>query len=285
MANDISGCTANTHTRQVAAQTDLTTGRTPDRGDTIRLLAQQFESLLLGQMLRDMQSQDNKAQEGGFGGALTETIYGELASVLTKAGGIGLATSLEDAMARTTPGAETTDAIVGGMPTLPTLRQHSPWLPTGPVAIALDPDRVSSAYGVRRDPISGTSRMHQGIDIPMANGDDVRSLKSGTVVESQTRGGYGQTVVVDHGDGLTTRYAHLSSRHVQVGDTVAAGQIVGLAGQTGRATGPHLHLEVRSHGVAIDPMSQNAERLLATPLPGTEKNPGAADDDPDGVSQ
>lgn len=284
MANDISGCTTAAHARQVA-QTDLTAGRTPDRGDTIRLLAQQFESLLLGQMLRDMQSQDNKAQDGGFGGALTDTIYGELATVLTKAGGIGLATSLEDVMARTTPGAEPSEAIVGGLPTMPTLRQHSPWLPSGPVAIALDPDRISSAYGVRRDPISGASRMHQGIDIPMAHGDDVRSLKGGTVVESQTRGGYGQTVVVDHGEGLTTRYAHLSSRQVQVGDTVTAGQIVGLAGQTGRATGPHLHLEVRSNGVAIDPMSLDAERLLGAPAPGTEKNPGAADDDPDGVSQ
>lgn len=285
MANDISVCSTNAPTRPAAATTDLTTGRAPDRGDTIRLLAQQFESLLLGQMLRDMQSQDNKAQEGGFGGALTETIYGELASVLTKAGGIGLATSLEEAMARTTPGAEPSEAIAGGVPTMPTLRQHSPWMPTAPVAITLDPDRVSSAYGVRKDPISGTTRMHQGVDIPMAHGDDVRSLKGGTVVESQTRGGYGQTVVVDHGEGLTTRYAHLSSRQVQVGDTVAAGQIVGLAGQTGRATGPHLHLEVRSNGVAIDPMSLDAERLLASPVPGTEKNPGAADDDPDGVSQ
>lgn len=285
MAHDISACTTNAHTRQVAAQPDLTTGRAPDRGDTIRLLAQQFESLLLGQMLRDMQSQETKAQDGGFGGALTETIYGELANVLTRSGGIGLATSLEDAMARTTPGAEPTDALTGGTPVVPMLRQHSPWLPTGPVAIALDPDRVSSAYGMRRDPISGASRMHQGIDIPMATGDDVRSLKGGTVVESQSRGGYGQTVVVDHGDGLTTRYAHLSARHVQVGDTVTAGQIVGLAGQTGRATGPHLHLEVRANGVAIDPMSLDAERLLATPPGATEKNPGAADDDPDGVSQ
>lgn len=275
MANDISSRTTNAHSRQVAAQTDLTTGRPPDRGDTIRLLAQQFESLLLGQMLRDMQSQDTKAQEGGFGGALTDTIYGELATVLTQSGGIGLATSLEDAMARTTPGAEPADAIVGGVPTIAAIRQHSPWLPTGPFAIALDPDRISSAYGVRRDPLTGATRMHQGVDIPMAAGDDVRSLKGGTVVESQTRGGYGETVVVDHGDGLTTRYAHLSARHVQVGDAVTAGQVVGLAGATGRATGPHLHLEVREHGVAVDPMS----------LAGTEKTSGAVDDDPDGVSQ
>jgi murein DD-endopeptidase MepM/ murein hydrolase activator NlpD len=127
--------------------------------------------------------------------------------------------------------------------------------------------------------------MHHGVDIPMATGDDVRSLQGGTVTESQVRGGYGQTIVVDHGDGLTTRYAHLSARHVQVGDTVAAGQVVGLAGQTGRATGPHLHLEVREHGVAIDPMGLDAGRLLGNVLLGTEKYAGTADDDPDGVSR
>jgi murein DD-endopeptidase MepM/ murein hydrolase activator NlpD len=285
MANDVSICSTNAHTRDTAVTNTTTAGRAPDPGDTVRLLAQQFESLLLGQMLRDMQPKSSGEDGVGFGGALTETIYSELASVLTKAGGIGLATSLEDAMARTTPGAEPADAIISGMPTMPTLRQHSPWLPGGPIAIGLDPDRVSSAYGVRRDPISGMSRMHQGVDIPMATGDDVRSLQGGTVTESQIRGGYGQTIVVDHGDGLTTRYAHLSARHVQVGDTVTAGQVVGLAGQTGRATGPHLHLEVRENGVAIDPMGFDAGRLLGNVTPGTEKNAGTADDDPDGVSR
>jgi murein DD-endopeptidase MepM/ murein hydrolase activator NlpD len=285
MANDFSVCSTNAHTRESAAPGDLTTGRAPNHGDTVRLLAQQFESLLLGQMLRDMQPKSSGEEGAGFGGALSETIYSELATVLTKSGGIGLATSLEDAMARTTPGAEPTDAIVGGLPTLPTLRQHSPWLPGAPIALGLDPDRISSAYGVRRDPISGASKMHQGVDIPMATGEDVRSLQGGTVTESQTRGGYGQTIVVDHGDGVTTRYAHLSARHVQVGDTVAAGQVVGLAGQTGRATGPHLHLEVRENGVAIDPLSLDAGRLLGNVLPGTEKNAGTADDDPDGVSR
>jgi murein DD-endopeptidase MepM/ murein hydrolase activator NlpD len=122
-------------------------------------------------MLRDMKPKNSGEEGVGCGGALTETIYSELATVLTKAGGIGLATSLEDAMARTTPGAEPTDVVIGGMPTMASLRQHSPWLPGGPIAIGSS-DRISSAYGVRRDPISGSSRMHQGVDIPMATGDD-----------------------------------------------------------------------------------------------------------------
>jgi murein DD-endopeptidase MepM/ murein hydrolase activator NlpD len=258
-------------------------GQPPGHADTVRLLAQQFESLLLGQMLRDMQSETQRAEGGAFGGPLTDTIYGELANALVRAGGIGLATSLEDAMARTTPGGDPAGAATVG---LPDLRQHSPWLPSGPIMVSpLDPDRVSSAYGQRSDPLTGATRVHHGVDIPLATGEDVRSLKGGTVVESQERGGYGQTIVVDHGDGLTTRYAHLSARHVGAGDRVAAGQVLGLAGQTGRATGPHLHLEVRMDGASIDPLGPESSRLLGNLLPGTEQIPQTADDDPDGVSR
>ena len=90
MANDVSICSTNAHTRDTAVANTATAGRAPDPGDTVRLLAQQFESLLLGQMLRDMQPNSSGEDGVGFGGALTETIYSELAGVLTKAGGIGL---------------------------------------------------------------------------------------------------------------------------------------------------------------------------------------------------
>lgn len=263
-----------------AAAAALPRATPPDRGETLRLLAAQFESLLLGQMLRDMQADTRRSEEsGGFSG-LSDTIYSELAVALVKGGGVGLATSLEDALARTTPGGPA-EAIAAGAPAVP--RAFSPWMPEGPVAMAIDPERVSSAYGWRQDPIAGGARMHHGIDIPMAAGADVRSLQGGTVVESQERGGYGHTIVVDHGDGLTTRYAHLLARHVQVGDSVSAGQVVGLAGQSGRATGPHLHLEVRADGRSIDPLGEESARRLGALPPGTEKNPGPADDDREGV--
>lgn len=248
-------------------------GQAPDRLETVRLLAQQFESLLLSQMLRDMQTETSRSEGGSFGGALTDTIYGELAGALVRAGGLGLATSLEDAMVRTTP---TPLAPAAASPRPSPSPSPSPWLPHGPVNTMLDPARVSSAYGMRSDPLTGAARMHHGVDIPMAEGEPVQNLKAGIVTESGVRGAYGQTVVVDHGGGLTTRYAHLSARHVTVGESIGAGQVLGLAGQTGRATGPHLHLEVRSHGVSIDPRNV---------WPGTEKSAAAADDDRDGVSR
>jgi murein DD-endopeptidase MepM/ murein hydrolase activator NlpD len=263
-----------------AVQPGLTQGQAPDRGETLRVLAAQFESLLLSQMLRDMQA-ESKGAEGNMFGGLTDTMYSELAGALVKAGGIGLATSLESAMARTTPGAEVPDAIANGE--APPMRQYSPWLPEGPLSLALDPDRISSAYGVRRDPISGVEKMHAGVDIPMLVGADVRTLKGGTVVTSENVPGYGQTIVVDHGDGLTTRYAHLSARHVQEGDRVATGQVVGLAGQTGRTTGPHLHLEVREHGRAIDPFGPDAGRHFGNVAAAPQHLASPADDDRDGV--
>lgn len=236
----------------------------PSRTDTLRQLAQQFESMLLTQMLRDMQSELGEGAMGsGFGGQLTDTIYGEFASALTKSGGFGLASSLEGALARTTPGSPMTEAIEGGDAVSPeVVRQFSPWLPEAPVAVPITADRISSAYGQRRDPITGHSRMHKGIDIPMAEGDEVRSLKGGVVIASGDQGAYGQTIVIDHGDGLTTRYAHLSARNVQIGETVDAGTTIGLAGRTGRATGAHLHLEVLTDGAAIDPLGHEATRRL-----------------------
>jgi murein DD-endopeptidase MepM/ murein hydrolase activator NlpD len=245
----------------------------PNRAETIKHLAAQFESMLVSQMLREMQKESDESDSGGFGAALTDTMYGEMGNSIVSAGGLGLATSLEDAMARTTPGGNPATAGAGIPNPMP--RVYSPWLPEGSTSFALDPERVSSAYGVRKDPIDGDTRMHKGIDIPLAQGVDIRSVKSGTVIESDTRNGYGNTIVIDHGNGVTTRYAHLSAREVSVGDRVTAGQSLGRAGQTGRATGPHLHLEVRKDGVAIDPLGSMATELLGRRI---ERNSVSADD-------
>ena len=241
----------------------------PRLPDTIRRLAQQFESLLLAQMLRDMQPSTESADAGmNFGGPLADTLYSELATSLARVGGFGLAASLDDAIARTNPTPPSPEA-----PTVPA----APLRDGGFTPLPAVATRISSAYGVRRDPLSGGSRLHKGIDIPMGHGDDVRSVQAGTVVESTERTGYGQTIVLDHGNGLTTRYAHLSARRALEGDQVAAGQVLGLAGQTGRATGTHLHFEVRSRGEAIDPLGSVAAQLLQS-SPGAIQHLAAAAD-------
>lgn len=117
--------------------------------------------------------------------------------------------------------------------------------------------RVSSFYGARSKPLPSANAFHHGIDFAAKRGTPVLASAAGKVVESsalhdgQTK--YGQVIVIDHGDGLRSMYAHLDRRSVRVGDTVAAGEAIGLSGATGRVTGPHLHLEVQRHGEHVDP--------------------------------
>jgi len=111
----------------------------------------------------------------------------------------------------------------------------------------------TSGFGIRSDPFLGRPAMHTGLDFRAQTGDPVRATANGKVVSSGWSGGYGRMVEIDHGNGLSTRYGHLSEINVKVGDTVKIGQVIGEVGSTGRSTGPHLHYETRIDGEAVDP--------------------------------
>ncbi|MCP3382907.1 MULTISPECIES: M23 family metallopeptidase [unclassified Bradyrhizobium] len=111
----------------------------------------------------------------------------------------------------------------------------------------------TSGFGVRSDPFLGRPAMHTGLDFRAATGDPARVTANGKVVSAGWSGGYGRMVEVDHGNGLSTRYGHLSEINVKVGEIVKIGQVIGLVGSTGRSTGPHLHYETRIDGEAVDP--------------------------------
>ena len=113
--------------------------------------------------------------------------------------------------------------------------------------------RVASSFGEREDPINGEGAFHSGIDIDAPYGTPVRAAGDGDVTGATVGSGYGREVLLDHGHGLTTLYGHLSAVAVLPGEHVTRGQIIGYVGQTGRATGPHLHYEVRVHNVAVNP--------------------------------
>lgn len=112
---------------------------------------------------------------------------------------------------------------------------------------------ISSPFGNRIHPIFGTRKMHTGIDIPTPSGASIVATADGVVQHSGGLGGYGNTIIIDHGDGIATLYAHNSSLSVGVGQSVKRGQVVARAGSTGYSTGPHLHFEVRQNGNFIDP--------------------------------
>jgi murein DD-endopeptidase MepM/ murein hydrolase activator NlpD len=111
----------------------------------------------------------------------------------------------------------------------------------------------TSGFGIRTDPFLGRPAMHTGLDFRAAMGDPVRATANGKVASAGWAGGYGRMVEVDHGNGLSTRYGHLSEIGVKVGDPIKIGQVIGQVGSTGRSTGPHLHYETRIDGEAVDP--------------------------------
>ena len=112
----------------------------------------------------------------------------------------------------------------------------------------------SSAFGRRMDPITGRPAWHAGVDFAGRLGSDVIAVASGVVVYSGRKDGYGNLVEIDHGNGLTTRYGHHDELKVGVGDFVKRGDVIGLMGNSGRSTGPHVHLEVLRDGRAINPL-------------------------------
>lgn len=113
---------------------------------------------------------------------------------------------------------------------------------------------VTSTFGVRRDPLIGSAAFHSGMDFRAPVGMEARASAAGTVVKAGWNGGYGRMVEIDHGQGFSTRYAHLSHISVSEGQKVEAGDIVGRTGNTGRSTGPHLHYEVRQNGTPLNPL-------------------------------
>jgi len=142
---------------------------------------------------------------------------------------------------------------------------------------------VTSSFGARMDPFNGEGAFHTGIDIATSQGDAVRAPADGMVIKAGMGTGYGREVVIDHGHGLQTLYAHLSGFAVIAGQDVRRGDILGYVGSSGHSTGPHLHYEVRIHDTPVNPskyLHAAASRQLAStpsvPTP-TNVNSGGAD--------
>jgi len=124
---------------------------------------------------------------------------------------------------------------------------------TIPTTMPIKDGYYSSNYGYRLDPFTGRSSFHTGVDIIAGLGTPVMAAAGGVVSGSNALPEYGNVVDIDHDNGLTSRYAHLSKSLVKVGDVVMKGQVIALVGNTGRTTGPHLHFEVREKGIPLNP--------------------------------
>lgn len=113
---------------------------------------------------------------------------------------------------------------------------------------------ITSPFGYRTHPIFGTTIYHSGIDIGVDYNTPIHAADGGTVILAGWCGGYGNAVIIDHGNGLQTLYGHNTSVAVSEGQTVSQGQVIAYSGSTGYSTGPHCHFEVRRNGEAVDPM-------------------------------
>jgi len=114
--------------------------------------------------------------------------------------------------------------------------------------------KISSKFGIRKHPVLKYKAHHSGIDLAVPRNSHVRAVSEGTVVFADEYGGYGKLVTINHKDGFSSLYGHLNEITVNIGDKIMAGQVIGRVGETGRATGNHLHFEWRKNGVAINPL-------------------------------
>ena len=253
----------------------------------------QFESYLVQMMVREMRKSvpkgifDSQSMD-----MFIDLLDQSLAEQITEAGGLGFADALERSLGMR--GMEESDLLSGGSfasqvekalggatgMSSSSLSGHSahslsaleevahlplPNLPSSEIFQGIPEassktvfpvdGRISSRFGHRIDPIDGHHAHHKGLDIAAAEGTTIKAMQEGTVTFSGTKGGYGNVVIVDHGNGLETRYAHCAQLDVRVGQRVVAGSPIATVGSTGRSTGPHLHFEVRKDGEAVNPMT------------------------------
>jgi len=257
---------------------------------TLKQLAQEFEAMLLNEMLADWRRSliADTDSEGPAGlGTMTDVVGAEFGRALSRSGGVGIAAVLLRSFERQQASAATDGKIPSGAaaPTTPVaLEAGGTSVATGdsngaarsvPEQMSVRAEAlagrarqvlhmfaeraypvegtVTSGFGWRTDPFSGQATFHAGLDLRMAYGEPVASVAPGRVSFAGDQRGYGLTVIVDHADGLQTRYAHLSSTDVHVGDEVQPGQIIARSGNSGRSTAPHLHVELLSGGRPVDP--------------------------------
>ncbi|HSW63251.1 MAG TPA: M23 family metallopeptidase [Dissulfurispiraceae bacterium] len=209
-------------------------------GQNPAAVAKKVETIFLNEFLKAMFGQTSFAKNKTIGSFLP-VIIGHMADSLTEQGlGFG-------------------DFLIKNQESIKSRRDSS----GSPPVSGLLPDaedyqppsqgRISSRFGLRLDPIDGKMRKHSGIDIAVPENTPVQTAADGKVVFSGVANGYGNCVVIDHGNGVTTLYGHNSRNLVNVGDSIKSGTAIALSGSSGRTTGPHIHFEVRMDGVAVDP--------------------------------
>lgn len=253
------GATAEMQTSSLHALDNLR--EQGESAEAIVGVAKQFEALFIQQMMKGARKSipsEDRLIDGGMGEKIfTEMLDAEYAQKASNVGGIGLASMIARDLAEAR-GIELDPALLGASTTVNARRSIGAYRSMHRRAepgfmTPVHTGRISSEYGMRKLAHEHNHRMHNGMDFAAPEGTPIHAAKGGTVSFAGRKGGYGNTVIIDHGDGTSTLYAHASALLVEAGDRVGRGKVVAEVGSTGRSTGPHLHFEVRRDGRAVDP--------------------------------
>lgn len=237
------------------------------RDKRLRQACEEFESVFKYELLKSMRRTVEKCDlfGGGYGEQVYESLLDqELAKRTSGGAGNSLASLLYDQFSRGRSPETLRSEIIRGR------RDFANNRPRWPVTA-----RISSKFGLRKDPIDGQTRFHRGVDLAAAEGTFVRASLPGRVLVSENQKGYGNLVVLDHGQGITTHYAHNQINLVKEGEWVGSGFPIARVGSSGRSTGAHLHFEVRKHDRQLDPLGflrSDAGPLMAKTTKSPQKN-------------
>ena len=210
------------------------------RDRKLRKACEDFESVFTYQLLRSMRATIDKSglMSGGQGEEIYETMLDQELSKNMMGGGPN---SLSYALYQQLKGMDN-QGLEGSQ------GASNPGQPLRPVQA-----EISSGFGRRKDPFSEENKFHYGVDLAAESGTPVKAALAGRVLVSEYQEGYGNMVLLDHGNGFSTLYAHNQENNVQEGAWVAKGELISKVGSSGRSTGPHLHFEVRKNGQYLDP--------------------------------
>lgn len=221
-------------------------GRSGDDPEAIRAVAKELESLFAYELIKAMRETSGLSGTGGFGKDAYLGMFDLELSKLFAERGLGLQDLFVKQLTAT---AEKAGRQTDGR----SAPRGSAEMAVRTILPAAEAARVSSGYGMRQDPFTAAETLHHGIDIAAPAGAEIHPVQPGTVVFSGEQAGYGNVVVIDHGNGFRSRYAHNSENTVRTGDAVETGTVIARVGSSGRSTGPHVHVEIQFQGKTVPP--------------------------------
>jgi murein DD-endopeptidase MepM/ murein hydrolase activator NlpD len=223
--------------------------------EAMKAVAKEMEAMFAYEMIKVMRETANLSSKGDLGKDTYMSMFDQQLSKLFAERGLGLQEMLRRGMKNIAEKSAPTPKVPDTQEKRPGEQvQHQAHLAE---IKTLLPDEygahISSGYGQRKDPFTGETKFHHGLDIAAPEGTDIHPLRRGTVLFSGEQKGYGNVVIIDHGNGFVSKYAHNQANLVAQGQVVDINTVIAQVGSTGRSTGPHIHFEVLYRGEHVDP--------------------------------